>query len=330
MNSCPTTVAALLAFALSLNSSGVSCQEPVAVTQNDLWPRPLLVVAPAFPKGASLQMLPVQIRVEGRVTADGNFRSPVFLPAEGREVFVKAISDVLPYWRFRPALERKGCKTMEGPAVFGITFELKAGAPSVSVSSPAVEKVDSAGTSLRGLHLVSPPGAKYPYDSRQAGIEGFAEILVEVDSEGDIASKAIISSVPNALFGEAALEALRNARFSRPDMSQSEYKTACVVLPFNFCMHVRGSSIPGFALPQMRPAAARSVFIASLRDRSIAIRNSSKARPSLAAPTMSSGCRCRGAPASRLSYIRNHERGEIILHVAGCRRVRTSQMRPPQ
>ncbi len=244
MNSCPTTVAALLAFALSLSSSGVFCQEPVAVTENDIWPRPLLVVAPAFPKGASLQMLPVQIRVEGRVTADGNFRSPVFLPTEGREAFVQAISDVLPYWRFRPALERKGCKTTESPAVFGITFELKAGAPSVSVSSPAVEKVDSAGTSLRGLHLVSPHGARYPYEPRQAGIEGFAEIIVEVDSEGDIASKAIISSVPNALFGEAALEALRYARFSRPDMSQSDDKTACVVLPFNFCMNAGEARYP--------------------------------------------------------------------------------------
>ena len=244
MNSCPTTVAALLAFALSLNSSGVSCQEPVAVTQNDIWPRPLLVVAPAFPKGASLEMLPVQIRVEGRVTADGNFRSPVFLPTEGREVFVKAISDVLPYWRFRPALERKGCKTTESPAVFGITFELKAGAPSVSVSSPALEKVDSAATSLRGPQLVSRQGARYPYESRQAGIEGFAEIIVEVDGEGDIASKAIISSVPNALFGEAALEALRYARFSRPGMSQGDYKTACVVLPFNFCMNAGEARYP--------------------------------------------------------------------------------------
>lgn len=231
-----TTVAVLLASALSLNSSGVFCQEPVAVTDNDKWPRPLLVVAPSFPKGASTEMLPVQIRVEGAVTADGNFRSPAFIPTEGREAFVRAISDVLPYWRFRPALDRKTCKTAESPAVFGVTFELKAGAPSVSVSSPAAEKVDGAGTPLRGLHLVSTHGAKFPYEARQGAIEGFAEILVAIDSEGDIERKSIISSIPNALFGDAALEGLRHARFSRPDMSQSDFKTVCFVLPFNFCL----------------------------------------------------------------------------------------------
>ena len=120
--------------------------------------------------------------------------------------------------------------------MFIVNFELKAGNPSISVSSPVVEKSDPTGTPLRGLHLVSEHRAPFPYDARQAGIEGFAEIIVEVDSEGDIASKAIISSVPNALFGQAAMGALRYAKFSKIDMSQYPYKTICVVLPFNFCM----------------------------------------------------------------------------------------------
>ena len=37
---------------------------------------------------------------------------------------------------------------------------------------------------------------------------------------------------------------------------------------------------------------------------------------------------CRGAPASSSSYIRDHERGEIILHVAGCRRVKRNKCAP--
>lgn len=235
MNSCTTVAALLLAIALSLNSSGAFCQEPTEVTEEQAWARPLLVVPPTFPKDAPSEMLPVEIRVEGTVTADGTFTSPVFVPSEGKQEFVQAVADVLQFWRFRPVFDRD-CKIKESRVRLNVYFELKEGNPSISISSPVAKKVDRTRNAAAVPQFVRRPKPEFPPAALQAGIEGFAEICMVVDGDGEIVSKTVISSLPNALFGKAALDALSRARFSRSDMTGRPNKTVSIALPINFCI----------------------------------------------------------------------------------------------
>src|SRR5215472_18905041 len=106
-------VLAALSF---LSSSDAFCQEPRPVTEQDAWARPILVVPPSFPEDIPAGMLPVVIRVEGTVSAEGNFESPVFSPTEGKEQFIEAITKVLRNWRFRPGFDSH-CTIRETRAV---------------------------------------------------------------------------------------------------------------------------------------------------------------------------------------------------------------------
>ena len=229
----------LLTTMLLLTSLSVHSQEPVLATEKDAWARPLVVVTPVFPKDVPPATLPVEIRVNGTVSTDGKFNSPVFTPAEGRESFVQSVKDVLPHWRFRPAFDGKTCETKESEASFIVYFELKGGAASISVSSPVVEKPKPNDDVLAQLDYVRfSRSAKivYPEAALKAGIEGFAEISMQVNNEGDIISKSVISSTPNSLFGDAALQGLLGARFSKNEGRRPADKPQCAIWPVNFCI----------------------------------------------------------------------------------------------
>jgi TonB family protein len=250
MNARTTSAAALLAVTLFLRTSGAICQEPVLITENDAWARPLLIVPPSFPKDIPAEILPVVIRIEGTVKADGTFSSPAFTPAEGRETFVHAIGEVLQHWRFRPAV-RRGCQIKESRAVLNVYFETKEGKPSISISSPPVQKPhDPVLLADMGLTYVSKPKIEFPNKALQAGIEGFAEICMVVDTEGEIVSKTVISSLPNVLYGEAAMEGFSRAKFKKIDVAADNLDAnRCVVVPVNFCM---GSGNPAYPQPGCR------------------------------------------------------------------------------
>lgn len=119
-----TTTGMLLGVVVSLGSSAVFCQsEPVPVDEKDAWAQPLLIFPPVFPKDVPAGMLPIEICVNGTVTTDGTFTSPVFTPAEGKEQFVQAVTDVIHHWRFRPAIEKDGCRTKGNRAFLIVYFE---------------------------------------------------------------------------------------------------------------------------------------------------------------------------------------------------------------
>lgn len=230
----------LLAIALTLNSSRAFCQEPTEVTEKPAWALPLLVVPPKFPKDAPTEMLPVEIGVEGTVTADGTFTSPVFIPSDGKQVFVQAVADVVQYWLFRPVFDLD-CKIKESRARLNVYFEVKEGNPSVSISSPVAKEADRTRTAAVGSLFVRKPNVKFPPVALKAGIEGFAEICMVVDGDGEIVSKSVISSLPSAVFGKAVLDGLSHATVSRIDTTERPNKTRCITVSVNFCIPGQGS-----------------------------------------------------------------------------------------
>jgi TonB family protein len=228
---------ALLGMAMCLQSSGSLCQDAIPVTANNAWAKPLLIVPPAFPKDVASDARSVEVSIEGTVDVDGKLISPEFSSPDGTKTYVQAIKDVVKYWRFRPAIDVERCQLKESKQVVKVCFESKDGKPSISVSAPLGKTAGNDGRLGERKPTRQPtrqPKTVYPDAASRGGIEGYAELLLQVNDDGEVLSKQIISSVPNKLFGEAVVEAWRTARF--PKLANGDGKPACSTVEVTFCL----------------------------------------------------------------------------------------------
>jgi TonB family protein len=231
--------------------------DPVVVGPKDRYAKPLLVVTPIFPKNVSLEGLPVEIRVTGTVTTTGAFTTPVFSPAEGKQAYVQAVQDVLHEWRFRPSIDWITCRAVSTQAVVIVYFELRDGKPAILVSSPVAEKI----AGIAGDEVPAPkrferkPKPEYPRGMLNNGVEGKAEILLQVNGKGEILHKSVASSIPLPDFGRAAIESMSGSRFAMKESAAKPDVTACVTIPVLFCITHHDADFPS---PECRPGETKT------------------------------------------------------------------------
>lgn len=209
------------------------------ITEEDKFFRPILVIPPQFPKEAAIDKLPVEIRVKGMVSEDGTLLSPEFSPLDGNEKFIEAIKDVLPLWRFRPAVDQTLCAPVASNGVLLVWFEAKDGSPSVSVSYPkraVVSAATAANVAAAGRTFTRSPRIEFPFSARVAGMEGSAVLLIAVNYEGEIVQKRVLYSVPNKVFGDAALMGVKRALFNVIKPEADTPKTVCMTMPLKYCL----------------------------------------------------------------------------------------------
>ena len=237
----------VLILLLSAVTASASAQsDPRAIQEEDKYVRPILIVAPAFPKSEPTDKLPVEIRVSGSVNVEGVLEAPDFSPTEGNEKFINAIKDVLSLWRFRPAIGKETCMPVVSTGVALVWFEEKDGMPSVSVSMP---KWPSAGgvadTKPKNFPrvFVNRPKIEYPFSARRAAMEGATELLFNVNYEGEALQTTVLYSIPNKIFGDAAISGSRRVRFSAGAPDDDVKKNVCIVVPFKYCLQ-SGASYP--------------------------------------------------------------------------------------
>jgi tetratricopeptide (TPR) repeat protein len=239
----------LLKVLVLFGSFAAYCQSnPVEVTAKDAYAQPLLIVPPVFPKNTSQELLPLELRMTGTVDAGGNFTLPVFTPAQNTTDFTRAVLDVLPYWRFRPALDRKACKAVDSKAVVNIYFELKEGQPSISVSSPA--RTNGAPGRPGSQAFVTRPTIQYPASMLARGIEGSVEALMRVNGKGEVVERSLLFSIPKPEFGVATIEGLRRVEFSSDESIKDLEATSCYTVPIKFCIE---NGHPDYADPKCSP-----------------------------------------------------------------------------
>src|SRR5258708_10685316 len=182
---------ALLFPVLVLVVFEVSAQlEPALVNENSSLAKPLLIVTPEYPKNASPDKKHVEVRVRGRVTATGDFATADFSAGEGEEDFVQAVREVLPKWRFIPAIDRGECKAKEYDATLFVWFDMKSDGPAISASMPpkdaALPKREGEAAPTKFPRRKWTPSMYYPVDARRAGIEGTVIALLKVNKSGDV------------------------------------------------------------------------------------------------------------------------------------------------
>ena len=213
--------------------------DPQPIDEQDKFFRPILVVPPEFPKLASTDKLTVEIRVKGIVSEDGKLEAPEFSPVEGNEKFIEAIKEVLPLWRFRPAVDQALCAPVASNGVVQVWFEVKEGSPTVSVSFPK-NSVISPSTAAKAPVVVRTltrrPKIEFPFAARCVGMEGSATLLLMVNHEGEIVQKRVLYSIPDKAFGDAGLIGVRRALFNVIKPEADTPKTICMSLPINYCL----------------------------------------------------------------------------------------------
>ena len=230
---------ASLLLLLAVSNLAFAQSNPRATQEEDKYFRPILVIPPEFPKREPSDALPVEIRVSGSVNAAGLLDTPEFSPIEGNEKFINAIKDVLNLWRFRPAIDSKSCAPVASNGVLLVWFEEKDGIPSVSVSSPKRQPI-SVATDIKPRPLprvfLYSPKPEYPYRARLAGMEGSAELLFNANHQGEVLQTTVLYSIPNKIFGDAAITGSRRVKFSAGAPADDPQKTVCILVPFNYCL----------------------------------------------------------------------------------------------
>ena len=241
------TLRIVLIFLLSaVTASAFAQSDPRAIQEEDKYVRPVLIVSPAFPKLEPADKLPVEIRVSGSVSVEGVLEAADFSPIEGNEKFINAIKDVLNLWRFRPAIGKEICMPVVSTGVVLVWFEEKDGIPTVSVSVPkwpSASGVADAKPKNLPREFVNRPKIEYPFSAQRAGVEGFAELLFNVNHQGEALQTTVLYSIPNKIFGDAAIAGSRRVRFSAGAPDDDVKKNVCILVPFKYCLE-SGASYP--------------------------------------------------------------------------------------
>ena len=130
------------------------------------------------------------------------------------------------------------CAPVANRGVVLVWFSQKDGAPSVAVSMPArsarPEKDEKK--PVAGRTFVRWPKVTFPYTAASARAEGSAELLFQVDEQGQALKTSVSYSIPSRLYGDQARAGSRHALFSPSIPNEGTTKTICIRLPFNFCL----------------------------------------------------------------------------------------------
>jgi TonB family protein len=231
--------AALLLFLVSVSTLLFAQSDPRVTDAEDKYIRPILLVVPDIPKRDTADKLSIEIRVSGTVSDLGVLDSAEFSPSEGNEKYISAIKEVLPYWRFRPAVDDKLCAPVASSGVILVWFEEKDGKPSVSVSVPkssSERETNKPAVSASRVTFKVRPKVDYPSDARRVGMEGSAELLFQVNPQGEVIQTKLRYSIPNKIFGDEAIRGARRAQFSLSAAGDVPEKNLCIVLPISFCL----------------------------------------------------------------------------------------------
>jgi TonB family protein len=65
----------------------------------------------------------------------------------------------------------------------------------------------------RPLQLVSGAGAVYPPQARAEGIEGYAVVRYDVETDGRVVNARVVASSPQGVFDDSAVQAVSRWRF---------------------------------------------------------------------------------------------------------------------
>jgi outer membrane biosynthesis protein TonB len=178
----------------------VVAADPQPLSPNELRARagrPIVIVAPEYPKAAAAEKLEATVDVFGLVRADGSFQLNRIEAQPEREEFKAAVRSVIEYWAMLPAYGAD-CRPMSAESQLRLWFEIKEGrGPVVSVSRPRLPDSpptpEGAKSKLKVVKRVEP---MYPYAAIRANVQGTIEAYMLIQPDGSVNE---ISTAPTRL-----------------------------------------------------------------------------------------------------------------------------------
>lgn len=204
------------------------------VAARDGFASPVLVVSPKMPARSATDPASVEVRVSGTISASGLLEDARFEDGAGKEKYVAAVRDVLPLWRFKPAVDLDACTPRRQAGTVSVWFEDKGGKPAVSVSMPRsggaadAPKAGGEGAIVKVTHR---PRADFPIEARDIGADGAAEVLVKLDAAGHNVRQTLLYSTPHSMFGTSAMASARDVQ-----VALGGAKAQCVAVAYHFCI----------------------------------------------------------------------------------------------
>jgi TonB family protein len=197
---------------------------------------PTTVVAPTFPADAVAPKEGVRVDVVGMVHLDGHFEPKSVTVSAGFDHFAQAVSDVLQWWRFVPAIDSRECRARSEQFSMAIWFEGSTKDPHIFLALPKREN----GTPKTGFEpLVESffsPEMDYPHEVGR--LEGEVQVLLLFTGSGQVTSVSVLSSTPYGAFDSAVLSNARQTtvRWKEPQ----PIAPICASRTYRFCSEGAG------------------------------------------------------------------------------------------
>jgi TonB family protein len=191
----------------------------------------LTIVTPKFPAAHTVPAEGVRVDVSGTVLPAGNFQASAVSAPAGLQPFADAVVDVLPWWRFVPAVDNKACSAIAQEFAFAVWFEGTANKPRVFVSMPSRRESEPSPLYADLVESISSPEMTYPRRLRR--LEGQVRVLMLFGASGNVEVVNVLSSTPYGAFDADVLDHARETtiKWKEPVPASG----TCFGRTYNFC-----------------------------------------------------------------------------------------------
>jgi TonB family protein len=162
---------------------------------------PIKIEKATYPDAAREKQLQGEVLVKIMVSETGDVQGVEVI--SGDPILAKAAVEAAKKWKFKPFIKNGNPAAVSAKLPFDFAFS-----GNVHEVAPKRVRVSSGVSSGLLIHKVSPV---YPYEARQARIQGIVLLQAEINTEGRIANLRLISGPPE--LASAAIGAVQQWRY---------------------------------------------------------------------------------------------------------------------
>ncbi len=208
----------------------------------DRFAEPTRIVQPKLAGEWAERRAELTVGITGRVDRYGVMQSPKFVPQPGAEPLAAALAEVIADWRFRSPIHATECKTVEREETMHVIYDNREGLKKLEVTRarrgdqaiPALPVTATSRSLTQGIW-----GYPYPLHAFAARMEGYVELLLEIDPSGRVRNYDVLMERLYGQFAGEAAQMMRRARFQFSGEPPKEPLCEVMAIPYCLSSNVR-------------------------------------------------------------------------------------------
>ncbi len=173
--------------------------------------RPLVKVAPVYPRNALRSGIQGYVVVQFDVTEKGKVRKPVVIESKPYGIFHRSAINAVKKFRYLPRIVDGSAVRVEG-VQHRIVFNIE-GEPNESESPYHTETGDGDSKSAQEYLPIVKAAPQYPREAARKGFEGYVIVRFAVTEKGDVEDPVVVASKPEGVFDSAATKAVLKFKY---------------------------------------------------------------------------------------------------------------------